>query len=230
MTAHPFRLVNPPPGQADIIEAAIAAIDYPWERLADAVADDYDKAVVVEWDDTGGQVSGQFWAGSLKIKMGSRAYQLAGDVAFVFAHEVGHLVDAATLTDADRAALTALFHDGPPVQIGHFNHDHPDAGHVSEGWADNANAYVSRLNESFADLFVATFAPSLWDGHYPRFVHWTDDLAAVRRIALGDAVVTASTPEPDRHKHRGLWRRIRNLRVVVKRLKRRVRRLERRRR
>lgn len=38
MTAHPFRLINPPPGQADIIEAAIAAIDYPWERLADAVA------------------------------------------------------------------------------------------------------------------------------------------------------------------------------------------------
>lgn len=228
MSDHPFRLVDPPEGQAQIIEAAIAAIDYPWHLLADAVAADRDKAVLVEWDDTGQGTSGLFYGSTLRIVLGTRAYHLGAEVGFVFAHEVGHLVDKATLTEAKRAELSALMHPG--VTIGHFNHDHPDAGHVSETWVDTGNHYPSRLNEAFADLFVAAFAPQLWQGHYPRFVHWTDDLAAVRRITLGDAAVTAtSQPEPEPHTHPGLRRRIRNLRAAIKRLRSRVRRLERRR-
>lgn len=196
VTIGPFRLVDPPPGQSDIIRAAIEAIDYPWERLAAAVVDDRDKAVLVEWDDTGGQVSGRFYGGSLRIIMGTRAYQLDEGAGFVFAHEVGHLVDAATFTDADRAALAALFHRGPFAQIGHFNHDHPDAGHVSEEWSDTSNAYVSRLDECYADQFVAAFAPTLWAGRGVRFVHWTDDHAEIRRLTLARDLTPAPKPKP----------------------------------
>lgn len=75
-----------------------------------------------------------------------------------------------------------------------YSHSQPH----SELWV-SGNKYLFRLNESYADLFVAAFAPALWEGHYPRFVHWTNDLAAVRRITLGDPV--SATPQPEPHTH-----------------------------
>ena len=107
----------------------------------------------------------------------------APDPPFVFAHEVGHVIDGATLTEDDRAALAELMHAGPRLAIGHFDHDHPDAGHRTELWAGD-NDYPARPMEAYADLFVAAFAPAVWAGHWPRFVHWTEDLAAVRRLTL----------------------------------------------
>lgn len=195
----PFRLVDPPVDQGETIRAAVEAIDFPWEYLVPLLDEDYDKAIVVEWGDTGQGVSGLYYGGSNKIVMSTRAYHLDVSAGFVFAHEVGHMIDDFFLDDVAQEQLRTLMHAGPGLQIGHFNHDHPDAGHKTEFWSNGGDAYVSRIYECFADQFVAAFAPTIWDGtylpgghqRYPRFVHWTDDHRAVREIVLRSA-----TPEP----------------------------------
>lgn len=235
MSAHPFKLINPPEGQTKIIEAAIAAIDYPWERLTDAVQADSDKAVLVEWDDTGQGTSGLFYGGSLRIVLSTRSYHLDSGAGFVFAHEVGHLVDSATLRDEDREALMRVTHADPKTYrwpAGHgWSHDQPH----TEEWA-TSNDYLFRHNEAFADLFVEAFAPKVWDGSfYPgapskgpdwlRFVHTTDDLDVVRRITLAREL-----PKPKETTMEGnskLWVLIRRLRDRLNNQRRRIRRLER---
>lgn len=195
----PFRLINPPDGQEIIIRAAYDAIDFPWERFAVALARDSDKAILVEWDDTGQGVSGLAYGYSLRIVLSTRSYHLDTGAAFVFAHEVGHLVDSATLRDEDRADIMELTHashltyrdDGRGKT---FNDDWWPTAHAKphddEDWT-NGDDYLFRHNEAFADLFVEAFAPSIWDGtalgtgrRYPRFVHTTEDLESLRELVL----------------------------------------------
>ncbi len=192
-----FELVNPPPGHAEIIEKAVAACTFPWELLAAKVAKDPDKAILVTWKDTGQGVSGLAYGYFFEIELSDKPYHLGEQQGFVFLHEVGHIVDSALFTDTTRAALTTLMHTPPYVQIGHYNHDHPDAGHASEVWWNGTDAYTSRIYEAWADLFVETFAPTVWDGtayatdgslrRWPRFVHWSTDVAAARAIAVPPA-------------------------------------------
>lgn len=215
----PFLLVNPPEGQEQVLRAAYDAMSFPWELLDPVVDADSDRAVLVEWDDTGQGVSGLFYGGSLRIVLSRLDRDLDAGAAFVFAHEVGHLVDRCVLTDQARAQLMQLMHTQPYVQLGHFNHDHQDAGHATEAWTNNGDAYVSRVHECYADQWVAAFAPSVWDGtvlpdagqRWPRFVHWTEDHAAVRRITL-EAAVPEPEPEPELRARSGApgarrWRR-----------------------
>lgn len=184
-----FELVDPPPGGETLVRDVLAACDYPWARVLPAIRRDPDGAVLVKWDQPMPQsTTGLFYGGTYEVHL--HADVTRAD-AFVFAHEAGHLVDRATLRHTDRQALTDLMHRGPFVQLGHYNHDHPDAGHVSEGWTDRSNHYPSMLNECYADLWVAAFCPDAWNGnlpgtrqHWPRFVHWTEDLDAVRRLTL----------------------------------------------
>ena len=200
-----FRLVDPPPGQADIIRAAVNAIDYPWWRLLRATWADPDGAILVKWLDTGQGTNGLFYGPTYEIHLSHMEKDLDSGAAFVFAHEVGHLVDRATFDTATRQAITTLYHSGDYIQIGHFDHDHPDAGHESEAWSSARNSYVSRLNECYADQFVAAFAPRIWNGddaegwrqRHPRFVHWTDDLAAIRRLTLERPMSVYDDVPPD---------------------------------
>ena len=237
---HPFRLENPPVGAAEVIEAAIAAITFPWDLLNGAT-------VRVRWgDERMGQVSGLYYSSSDQIVMSDKPMHLDTGAGFVFAHEVGHMVDDMALNDAARAGLLRLMHPG--IQIGHVNHDHPDTGHAApdDRWWNGGESYVGLHYEAWADLFVAAFAPTVWDGTYlagapqrgPRFVHWTNDLAEVRRVVLSaapaSAPVTAQRAEPQEaivtpHRHPKLHARIRGLRERLRRLRRRVRRMEQRR-
>lgn len=200
MDVGPFRLVNPPEGQAEIVASAIEAIDFPWDRFAVALAHDSDHAILVEWDDTGQGVSGLAYGYSLRIVMSDRSAHLNSAAGFVFAHEVGHLVDSATLRDEDRKAIMALTHsseetyreddrgetfNGTWWPMSHMNE------HDDEDWTNGGDHYFRRHNEAYADLFVAAFAPTIWDGtsglggkRYPRFVHWTEDREAVRELTL----------------------------------------------
>lgn len=202
----PFRLLNPPDGQVEIVRAAYEAIDFPWERFAVALARDSDHAILVEWNDTGQGISGLAYGYSLRIVMSNRNYHLNEGAAFVFAHEVGHLVDSATLRDEDRAAIMALTHSDDLTYRGDsrgetFNDTWWPEAHANEHeeeWV-SSNDYQLRHNEAFADLFVQAFAPTLWDGselntgrRYVRFVHTTDDLEKFRELVLW----TPSEPEP----------------------------------
>lgn len=206
----PFRLVNPPAGQEEIIRAAYEVIDFPWERFAVALARDADKAIIVEWDDTGQGVSGLAYGYSLKIVLSTRLYHLDSGAAFVFAHEVGHLVDSATLRDEDRDAIMALTHSDSLTYREDsrgetFNDTWWPQAHANEHderWV-SSNDYQLRHNEAFADLFVQAFAPTIWDGtefdtgsRYVRFVHTTTDLEKFRDLVLWQPPAPAK-PEPE---------------------------------
>ena len=202
----PFRLVDPPPGQEELIRATIEAIAFPWTLLADRIHEDSDKAIIVEWTDNmvPNTASGLYYGGTNRIVMSSLARNLDAGAGFVFAHEVGHMIDDWFLSEEYQQRIIGVMHDGDFVQLGHFNHDHPDAGHLKETWWNGSDAYVSRIYEAFADQFVAAFAPSVWDGsffpgapkRYPRFVHWTDKHAEIKEIVLESATPEPPTPAP----------------------------------
>lgn len=204
--ANPFLLVNPPTAEAAaVILTAIDAIDFPWEALAPEVADDVDGAVLVEWDTTPQGTSGLYYGGGNRIVLSNLERNLDPGAAFVFAHEVGHMIDDMALDETARTRLLELMHVDPP-QLGHYNHDHPDAGHraPADQWANGSDAYGARVYEAFADVFVAAYAPAIWQGdpargwaqHWPRFVHHTDDVDAVRAIVT-EAITPPPPPEPE---------------------------------
>lgn len=204
-----FRLIDPPPGQIELIQRAVNAIDYPWRRLLRRTWADPDGAILVRWKDTGQGTTGLFYGQVYEIHLSALERDLDSHM-WVFAHEVGHLVDWATFDRETRAALTELMHRPPFVQIGHYDHDHPDAGHGSEDWRSGYNSYTSRLNEAYADLFVAAFAPDVYHGrlpgtrrHHPRFVHHVaeDELPEVRRLTLAREITVYDDVPPD-HPHR----------------------------
>lgn len=188
-----FRFVDPPEGQAEAMQATLDAIDYPWWRLLAGIDRDPDGAVLVRWLDLGQKGTGLYDRKTVEVHLSTRYPNWQRDAPFVLAHEVGHAVDFVFLDEAQRADLLALFHakpagrwdgqenpnvPGEPHPLSHDAREHP------ERWVSVQKDYVFRPRESFADLFVRAFAPSIWADRYPRFVHWTDDLDTFRSIVL----------------------------------------------
>lgn len=193
--AGPFLLIDAQPADVAILEAAIAAIEFPWDAFGDFEGDT-DGGIVVEFTTEGpNTASGLYYSGTNRIVLRP---DLEPSDAFVFAHEVGHAIDDHVLDDDARAQLLELMHPGRT--FGHIDrHDHPDVAH-EERWANGATSYTARPNEAWADVFVATYAPRIWHGdeaqgwrqHWPRFLHWTEDTAAVRAII--DQLTTPPAP------------------------------------
>ncbi|MFA9432898.1 MULTISPECIES: S-layer homology domain-containing protein [unclassified Egicoccus] len=197
-----FDVVDAPSGRSDIFAAVVDGSSYPWERLALWLERTAGGRLSVLWRPMSMQFTGQWWAAGSAADGYPRASLVLNTdmrpsaLPFTIAHELGHAVDSATLGNIDRARLSELMHRRPLPQLGHFDHDHRDAGHANEDWSSHANHYPSRLNEAFADLFVAAFCPEQWERRWPRFVHWTDDLDAFRRLVLTRDIPTA-TVTPD---------------------------------
>lgn len=199
-----FRLIDPPQGMEKTVSDTLDSINYPWERLAPALSKDLDGACFIHWSDSNGPGggTGNFW-GTYDIYLSMQFTDWASSVPFVLAHEIGHMVDWATFDKRTCAELTTLFHQGPGM-TGMLVHSNSGEfyRHPNEAWSDSVNNdYVARLNECYADEFVATFAPGIWGGtvlgqsqHWPRFVHWSDKLDEVKRITLA-AGTTTQVPE-----------------------------------
>lgn len=190
-----FHLVDPPEGQDEVVADAVAHVDYPWQRIIPAIREDPDQAVIVRWPEKMQQgTTGLFYGHTYEIHLSpyERHYESAG---FVFAHEVGHLVDRATFDGTTRQKILDKYHtdldgrwdgqvdpndrsdDPAPFAWSHEN-EHP------EKWVNNHKEYKLRPNEAYADSFVAAFAPTIWEGRYSRFAHWTEDFEAIRRMTL----------------------------------------------
>jgi hypothetical protein len=172
-----FRLVDPPAGVEAIFRDTVPRIGLPWHLVA-AAAQQAGGAFSVFFDD---------WQGSAEYRKYGRTFHFStryagweAAIPFVFTHEVGHLVDDVILTGPARRALMALMHVSP-VTLGHMDHDHVDVAHPEHWRTNEPISYMARLHEAFADVFVRAYAPTLWPG-YPRFIHHTEDAAAVRRI------------------------------------------------
>ena len=195
------------PERADRFADTVAQIGYPWRRILPKLRDDPDQAVVVRWDDTPQGTTGLYYGNRIEIVLADtegRYTELTEP--FVIAHEIGHLVDSATLDRAARQNLTGLFHASPEtyrrdetilndviIEWAHI-HEH------SEQWR-SANPYLHRINEAYADAFVAAFAPTIWDRDYHRFTHATSDTAEVRRLTL-ERDIMVFTDVPADHPHR----------------------------
>ena len=213
----PFRLIDPPPGQAEIIRAAYDAINYPWDRLTPELSADPDGACLVKWVDSLPQGTTGRFRGSYEIHLSTGLTQRGQSAGLVFTHEVGHLVDRATFDTETRDRLMALLHASPETYRDdakgqtHNGNWWPDS-HMnphSELWLNGGARYNLQIHEAYADLFVRAFAPTVWDGSYlegapsrsatwVRFVHWTDDLAAVRDLTLArDMTPAPPAPEPE---------------------------------
>lgn len=186
-----FHLVDPPDGQTGAIADTLARIDYPFARIIPAIRQDPDQAVLVRWDpDMQQGATGLFYGHTYEIHLGTRYSGWEGKVPFVFAHEVGHMVDRATFDRDTRTAIMDLYHDSPETyrrdgqtlndKVIEYAHSHEHR----ETWTAAQPHYYFKINESFADSFVAAFAPSVWAGKHPRFTHWTSDLDTVRRLTL----------------------------------------------
>lgn len=186
-----FELVDPPPGQVEMVRQVVETSLFPWNRLIPGLRADPDQACVVRWiPDQMGNLTGKFTGATWEIHLGTRSQSWENRVDFVFAHECGHLVDRASLDDVERQAIIDLFHASPRTyrwndvpQNGDENpwsHDQPH----NEDWR-GGNDYLFAHHEAWADAFVEAFCPQQWMGPgWMRFIHSTGDLEAVRRIVL----------------------------------------------
>lgn len=214
-----FKLIDPPPGQVEVIQQAVDAIDYPWWRTLRATWADPDGACLVKWDPQMQQgATGLFYGTRYEIHLGTRYAGWEKQVPFVFAHEAGHFVDRATFDRATKDAITEFLHDDPQtyrrdeeMQNGKVV-EHAHVNEHNEDWSDRNKHYYLMLNEAYADLFVRAFAPAIWDGTafaelrggvrsmHPRFTHWSNDLDAVRRLTL-ERNMTVYDDVPADHTH-----------------------------
>lgn len=202
-----FELIDPPEGQVDMVMRVLAACSYPWRRVIPAVRRDPDQAVLIKWMDLGQKGTGLFYGGTYEIHLSTRYANWQRNVPFVFAHELGHLVDRATLRNSDREELTYLLHDSPETyryddESAWMNDKPRNDAHIrehNERWTRRDKHYHLMLNEAYADLFVATFIPSVF--RYVRFTHWTSDLEAVQHITLQRSI-QVFTDVPKDHPHK----------------------------
>lgn len=169
-----FDLVDPPAEAAEFIEDAYSHIQFSWDRVAAGVAAKGYSRIPVLFEELDQNTLGTYTRGTLTIRI-TTTYGYS-HVPFTFAHEVGHLVDHLVLTDRQRATLLA-------TMLANKSAEHDLTVHVDE-WSKPANPYLWRINEAWADLFVAAYVPVLWGarGVYSRFSHWIPDYALVREL------------------------------------------------
>jgi hypothetical protein len=204
-----FHLVNPPlASDADLIRKIIDHIDFDWDAIKPYMAKHFIDQIDIQWITSNNGSATASWWGTGLIEISTQFTSWRDDIPFVLAHEIGHMVDFACLTPKDHVALTTIFHSGPGMS-GMMAHSNSGQyyKHPTEEWTDNDNDYVARLNENFADQFVAAIAPELWNGtatdldchqRWPRFVHYTDNNTAVRDIveSAANRVLNPPTPTP----------------------------------
>lgn len=164
-------------------------ISFPWWRCLPLAGP---RTVTVRWAPMPYSMRGWWDSADLEIVLADRPPDV--EDPFTIAHELGHLVDDLTFTDTDRGRFKQVMHQGgSPIQ------HHVSVPH-REDWRRPGASYVARLHECYADLFVATFAPAVWDGtvgrrHQPRFIHHTQaaqdtcrDLTLRRDLTVFDDV------------------------------------------
>lgn len=189
----PFLIVDPPSVDAlDLVRKVIDAIDFPWERISQWVKETDQGVIPIKWDESGEKmpntVTGLYVGSENTIYLSTR-YDWMSSLPFVLTHEIGHMIDDAYLDTKKRNALIALFHKHFDWTV--LSHDEESMKH-SEIWWNGGVEYPAKIYECFADEFVAAFAPTIWNGtfsedahqRYPRFIHWTNDVEAVRDIVL----------------------------------------------
>lgn len=201
-----FKLIDPPEGQVELLRNTLKKINYPWHRLLPALHRDPDEAVVVRWLDLKQQGTGLFYGSTYEIHLSTRYTNWERNVPFVFAHEVGHLVDKATLRYEDRQELTLLIHASDETYRRDNDASFQGANHIAEhneDWTKRDKHYYLMLNEAYADLFVATFAPSLFK--YVRFTHWTSDFDSVRDITLQRTIMAFNDIQDNTHREAIEW-------------------------
>jgi len=206
MTRHGiFTFENPPTDEAlQQCLDALDSCDYPFERCLPELRRESDSLVRVTWEEDGPQgASGWYRGWNVNRIVLSRRYTYT-EFGFVFLHEAGHMVDDTVLTRDQRAALLAKWHtdlDGPYDGRTDPNDHSDDPGPFAwshdtehdEGWRTR-NDYLLRPNESFADAFVAAFAPTIFPN--VRFAHWSDDIVGIRQLIL-ERAMTYSDVNPD---------------------------------
>lgn len=193
MTA-PFTLVDPPAGLADVVQKTLDAIDFPWDRLQSYLQKNDVESIKITTPMLSGvsnTVTGLWDPASMTIYLGTQFTNWIDDVPFVLTHEIGHLVDAAVLTEEQHSDIIKVMHSDLHWSSGQlYGHNTSEMTHDEDWWNGNAKNYSARIYECFADEFVAAFAPDIWNGnkgfhqHFPRFVHWTDKLDSIREIVL----------------------------------------------
>lgn len=190
-----FKFIDPPSDTA--LQQCTDAIDacfYPWERCLPELKAESEGKVTVRWEDTGQGNTGMYYGSKDRVQnviLLNNRYSVTNH-AFTMLHEAGHMVDDTALRDDQRKALVEKWHkdldgrwddyiqNGEEISWSH-NTPHTHSTYQS-GWRVSDADYYHRPNEAFADAFVACFAPTVFS--YPRFAHWSNDLAGVRSIIL----------------------------------------------
>lgn len=188
-----FEVIDPPAGAEAVVNETIAAIRFPWRKVMPYLRRQGVTSVKIrfgapEW--MSNTTSGNWSVGDNTIYLSTQFSNWLDEVPFVLTHEIGHLIDTAVLNDRQRRILMRVFHNHPdfsvPPTLTHDGLSHP------ERWSNGSAPYPARIYECWADEFVATFAPTVWDGtvteaasqHWPRFVHWSDSFRHIKRIVL----------------------------------------------
>lgn len=171
-----FRLIDPPAGQTEIIRDTVDNIDFPFERIRQVIEEkDPDEAILVKWENI--SALGRFERSDNEIIMSPGLSE--SSTRYVFTHELGHAVDDIVLPWDNREQVKVLFHASPETYDDHrHDQEHWDS------WKAASDDYYFRMSESFADNFVAAFAPSIWNGRTFRYVHATGDLPGFRSVVL----------------------------------------------
>lgn len=196
----PVFTVSGSTAQQQIVRDALAACDFPWERLLPGLAEQTRRtSIPVEWADLsrfadtppsatahplradgGGGTLGLFWYDG-RIQIERSLVSRPSLAAEVFLAEAAHAVDVFYATDPERAAIAAAWHPAGPD------------GH---GWFDSG-AYETWMGEAFMGAFIRAFAPSV-PVTLTQFTHpATPEIAAVvRRILLREPVAPPAPPAP----------------------------------
>lgn len=186
----PFLLEDPPPGGEDLVRQALAANTFDWEKIRPYVEADPDHGVIVRWTPiaSGAQASFNQYGNEVLLDQWSWATNL-DMTKYAFTHECAHLIDYAFLNNQKRRDLQALMLADPS----HAGSTHPQP----ELWRPGYEVgYWDRIFEAWADVWVATYAPTLIYPLYPngsRYSHRCNDAVAVKAIMDRSDTVAVQT-------------------------------------
>lgn len=168
-----FDLVGVAPDEAELIEDAYSHIEFDWKLVEDAL----DGGVITVFtENLDGGLLGDYTRSMNLIRL-NNSYSI-NHFPFTFTHETGHMIDDILLTDEKRNAIIAkmlLQTDGRHDAVEH-----------QEVWDKAQTTYAWKINEAWADIFVAAWAPITWglksESGIPRFTHWVNDLDWIRAL------------------------------------------------